>query len=1022
VRLHRLQIKAFGPFAGSEVVDFDRLGEAGLFLLHGQTGAGKSSVLDAVCYALYGRVPGARGAVRPHLRSDHAAVDVRAEVRLELTVGGRRLEVTRSPEWQRPKKRGEGTTSEKGAVALRERVAGRWETVSTRADEMGLLLQDLLGMRLDQFTKVVLLPQGEFAAFLRADAESRRNLLEQLFSTGRFSDVETWLAERRRDLGREVARVQTRSDQLLARADEHVAQLTSGTAPVPLGPETLPTGPHVTADLAPERSPAARLRDLASHATALAESSAETAEAATAHAEGAHAALTAGRELAGRQQQVAVLAARAGELLAAEPDQAEHRRRLAAARRAAPLLPQLLTMARLLTDVEAASTALETARLAVPPALTSAGRSAIENARVDLAKDLGRLAEARDVRGALAEQESLHAEATGLATAATRSAAAARAEHQAAADRRTAAVARADQIRAAAGGRAAAEAVLADRERIGRAVRARTRLQAAVEEEQVRVRQLQEVALQRKERWLSLREERLAGIAAELSAALVDGAPCPVCGAEEHPAPAPVHEAAITKDSEQAAQNSSFDAEQELTSARENLAALSAGLNDETERASHHTAKGIKTEIAAAKADLAAAVDAADRLPIERDALEAIDGQLKELNALAEQLSTDAATHRASAKAAATQVRRLTAQLDKLRGTDVDLDAREERLQGELSALGALLTALDRHAHADDACAVAQAETETAYRAAGFADPAEAAAAAIPPAQLSALEAQVAAHDEQVAAVRAQLEDEALLAAAQLAAPELGPLAAAAAAGAAQRRQAEQQHARVESARVALNRLAAELEEHEQRSRGLLDESAVVDDLARCVEGSGGDNVLRMRLSSYVLAARLEEVAAAATERLLVMSDGRYSLVHTDALARGGVRSGLGLRVVDGWTGVERDTATLSGGESFLASLSLALGLADAVQAEAGGAVMQTLFIDEGFGMLDEETLDEVMTVLDGLREGGRSVGLVSHVADLRARIPAQLEVRKSRTGSRIVVQEAAGVVGAAAVDAAGAA
>ena len=238
-------------------------------------------------------------------------------------------------------------------------------------------------------------------------------------------------------------------------------------------------------------------------------------------------------------------------------------------------------------------------------------------------------------------------------------------------------------------------------------------------------------------------------------------------------------------------------------------------------------------------------------------------------------------------------------------------------------------------------------------------------------------------------------------------APDLPALTAVEVAAAARRRGAEQAHARLESARVALQRLATELTEHEEQSQAVLQESLLVDDLARCVEGTGGDNVLRMRLSSYVLAARLEEVAAAATERLLVMSDGRYSLVHTDALAKGGVRSGLGLRVVDGWTGVERDTGTLSGGESFLASLALALGLADAVQAEAGGAVMQTLFIDEGFGMLDEETLDEVMTVLDGLREGGRSVGLVSHVADLRTRIAAQLEVRKSRNGSRIVVQDA---------------
>lgn len=110
MRLHRLRIKAFGPFAGTEEVDFDRLGEAGLFLLHGPTGAGKTSILDAVCYALYGRLPGSRGAIRPHLRSDHAPDTERAEVRLELTVGGRRLEIVRSPEWQRPKKRGDGTT------------------------------------------------------------------------------------------------------------------------------------------------------------------------------------------------------------------------------------------------------------------------------------------------------------------------------------------------------------------------------------------------------------------------------------------------------------------------------------------------------------------------------------------------------------------------------------------------------------------------------------------------------------------------------------------------------------------------------------------------------------------------------------------------------------------------------------------------------------------------------------------------------------------------------------------------
>jgi exonuclease SbcC len=134
------------------------------------------------------------------------------------------------------------------------------------------------------------------------------------------------------------------------------------------------------------------------------------------------------------------------------------------------------------------------------------------------------------------------------------------------------------------------------------------------------------------------------------------------------------------------------------------------------------------------------------------------------------------------------------------------------------------------------------------------------------------------------------------------------------------------------------------------------------------------------------------------------MSGGRYTLIHCDEGGRGRSRGGLELRVVDGWTGRERAPATLSGGETFLASLALALGLADVVAAESGGARLETLFVDEGFGTLDEETLDEVMDVLDGLREGGRIVGLVSHVAELKQRIPAQVHVRKGRTGSTLTV------------------
>jgi exonuclease SbcC len=174
--------------------------------------------------------------------------------------------------------------------------------------------------------------------------------------------------------------------------------------------------------------------------------------------------------------------------------------------------------------------------------------------------------------------------------------------------------------------------------------------------------------------------------------------------------------------------------------------------------------------------------------------------------------------------------------------------------------------------------------------------------------------------------------------------------------------------------------------------------------LADVVNGRG-QNSRKMSLRSYVLAARLEEVAIAATHRLRTMSQGRYSFVHSDAAGARGTRGGLGIDVLDDYSGTIRPAKTLSGGESFLASLALALGLADVVAGETGGALLDTLFVDEGFGTLDAETLDVVMNILDELRAGGRVVGLVSHVEELRQRIPTRLRVRKSRTGSTVEVR-----------------
>jgi exonuclease SbcC len=201
-----------------------------------------------------------------------------------------------------------------------------------------------------------------------------------------------------------------------------------------------------------------------------------------------------------------------------------------------------------------------------------------------------------------------------------------------------------------------------------------------------------------------------------------------------------------------------------------------------------------------------------------------------------------------------------------------------------------------------------------------------------------------------------------------------------------------------------VRRLAAELEEAVAGWEPARAEHATAESLARLVRGTGTDNQLQMRLSSYVLATRLDQVLDAANERLDDMRDQRYTLRRTGE-ARGGVRAGLGLEVLDAWTGEPRAPSTLSGGETFVVSLALALGLADVVMHESGGLHVDTLFIDEGFGMLDPDTLDDVMDRIDALRAGGRTVGVVSHVPELRSRIPAQLHVEKGRHGSSLAVR-----------------
>ncbi|MCW2701016.1 MAG: family ATPase, partial [Blastococcus sp.] len=341
----------------------------------------------------------------------------------------------------------------------------------------------------------------------------------------------------------------------------------------------------------------------------------------------------------------------------------------------------------------------------------------------------------------------------------------------------------------------------------------------------------------------------------------------------------------------------------------------------------------------------------------------------------------------------------LDRRLTEARGDDADLDARVIRLTDTAGRCEALISAAADDVRARGAADAARLAADHRAAAVGFDDLLEAAGALLPDGRLAVLDRQLDGHDRSVAVLRARLAE-----------PELADLPSRPDVAELQERCAlatrnrEEAVAELDSARrctAALDSLAGDVTAAEMELADLRAWADQVTALADLVNGRGS-NTRRMRLQSFVLAARLEQVAEVASRRLLDMSGGRYTFLHSDAQGRHGARGGLGLDVFDEYTGVRRATKTLSGGESFMASLALALGLADVVTAETGGVQIDTLFVDEGFGTLDPQALDAVMSVLDELRRGGRTVGVISHLEELRTRIPTRLEVIAGRHGSRL--------------------
>ena len=1048
MRLHRLTMTAVGPYAGTETIDFDRFAASGLFLLTGPTGSGKTTIIDAIVFALYGDVADADDSSKDRIRSRLAGPETQTVVELVFSTSAGTYRVRRTPAYRRPKRRGTGTTPERASLKV-WRLTGpdgrSADDAVLRPDEAGPELARAVGLSRSQFTQTVVLPQGKFARFLRASSDERHLLLRDVFGTRVYDDLQRELAERARGAKRaaESARADVRS------AAEALIALLSGAD----GADDDTDG----ADGAPD--PADRLR----LATAAAEVDAVAVEAVLDEARAGldarlartEADLAKARERRSRAtaalEEAKDLAAR----LARRDELMEARRRLedgaAQAREDVDRLDAAQRAARVAGVEALARRSALGARAALEDlAREVAGDDEGEEARAEMAGALDRLD--LDHLGAAAPQADPTAAPPPApplsSTAALLEDLRARAK---AARERAATLAPLEELEQGLGARRAElderraqetemhdlvvrdeEALAAlpqdeDRLRTGLAAarRARSRLPAlelAHERAAARleaherlaevakrletaagaVEQVRTGALAARDRAHRLRRQWISATAAGLVGELVEGEPCPVCGSPDHPAPAEAGAEAVPRADVEQAEDEARRAEALLQEA-----VLDAErLRTERDAAADRAGRGTRAEAAREVESAAAALEAARD---ETAAEERLDAELAELGRRSAELSERLAGRRE----ALAGLRASSQTLDERLRADA---ARIEEARGDAGTVAELRAGHSARADADERLAdltagardavlsaiEAAGALADALRAEGFADAGALARAGLDPGAREDLARRVQETAVEAERVRRGLAEGAVAA---LTGEESADVEAAEADGEAAEaawREAVEARSSLRARRDAVEASCRAL------SRAVTVLGAATGDAAALVEVSAlasgsGSNRRAIPLASWVLLERFAEVLIFANQRLEHMSGGRYALVRVDDEKQAARRRGLGLGVVDRLGGeATRDPRTLSGGETFYVSLALALALADVVTTESGGIAMETLFVDEGFGSLDPEALQDVLAELSRLRAGGRTVGIVSHVEELRRQIPDQIRVGRDDRGSRL--------------------
>lgn len=1177
----RLTVRAFGPYAGEQVFDFRELGDRSLFLVHGPTGSGKTTVLDAICYALYGQASG-RFRDGKHLRSDHARPSDTTEVTLDFSLGDKSYRVWRTPEQERPKKRGDGVTRSSAKATLWNRTGVTEETdegevLASQQRKVNDEIERKLGFRSDQFRQVIMLPQGEFRELLMSKSDRREEILEVLFGTDFYKSIQDALKERARAVVAETDDADRRKGFVLEQADAGSLEELDDRG---VGLEKEEGAASEEFDKATKAESAARtlLENGNKDADKLAEvEEAESEFGSLKKLSGEFQKKRRAVELAGKaallRKDDQTLTERDDEVAGAETELAEKIARhedisvdkreadgvLAAEKKKAPERKEAVTVVQRLQDLAPKVEQLAGAEKELDDSTAELTR--LKRKKKEFLSEGARLKESIDVareeleqvndgaskldgceaelkiaerehrqRSELEEKHNELAEAKQNALDlgirfddAAKKLQLAKGELKSIGEKSKASQ---QELSSADTEAAKGDGYQSDVEEAIRQLERRERLADLLKELKAARKAAKDAATAvttEEGEFKKLRNEYEVaqsalreGQAAVLAGQLTDGEPCPVCGSTGHPAPAsaveelPTEEdlkhlgaaiegqqrsvkAAVSKQQECSELVSGFEAElksvtkelgklkdvpvSDLKSARkeaetklkkgkaaqEQVTALKSKRDElaDKDNALQDRIAELDEKLEKARKDQQASAKAVGKLETAVDRLQKDLGKLKTVSVEATeekfQLAQDALEEAKKAKDAQGESARILKSLEKQEGdSDSELSeldkpltsatkrqakaagiseqlkaevpddlATSKQLKSAITAAAETVRSLEKayETASEEASEAAKAESaakaavttgkkalatakqlatrqrtkfKTAREAAGFKSRAAYEKARLEETELANLRTEIKTHDDDLAAAKKRLS-KAKKDSKGIKTPDLKELTAA----------VEGAAFATSGARDRQTELARDIKQVTGWQKELRSTASKLEKLGKQYETIGlissvanGKNSAGITFQRFVLGALLDDVLLEASERLRIMSKGRFMLERARERSDRRHSGGLDLVVLDSHTGTSRPVQSLSGGESFLASLSLALGLADVVQAYSGGIHLETIFIDEGFGTLDSEALDLAIRSLRDLQSGGRLVGIISHVPELREVVDAKLEIMAGRSGS----------------------